>query len=193
MEEWLFHMDCFSGDKFIYYQKIKMLRGGMMKRVIIVGFICVWVVLSIFSSAEDSGPLKIKGFYLGMEKSEVQTLYQKMKSDQTAQYISIENSEFRDLIQLDNEFGGMGNKIEIGYDESGKVNYLKFQYKTVDILFDANALEEKDFVNMFREKYGLPEMTFEDMGMVKIWKYTDEERKFSLSIDDYKNITLKVL
>jgi hypothetical protein len=164
-----------------------------MRKSIIVVWASVLFVFFAFPYSLESEALKVKGFYLGMEKAEVQTLYQKMKSDQIAQYISIENSEFRDLIQLDNEFGGMGNKIEIGYNENGNVNYLKFQYKTADILFDASALNEKDFVNMFREKYGLPEMEFEDMGMVKIWKYTDEERKFSVSIDDYKNITLKVL
>jgi len=87
----------------------------------------------------------------------------------------------------------MGNKIEVGYDESGKVNYLKFQYKTVDILFEATALEAKDFVNRFREEYRIPEMEFKDMGMVKTWSYSDEARKFSISIDDYKNITLKTL
>ena len=164
-----------------------------MKKMFILLFVSAIFVFNAFSYSNDPEPLKIKGFYLGMEKSEVQTLYQKMKSNQIAQYISIENSEFRDLIQLDNEFGGMGNKIEVGYNEKGKVNYLKFQYRTVDILFEASALNEKDFVKMFREKYGLPEMEFEDMGMVKIWKYSDEERKFSLSIDDYKNITLKPL
>lgn len=128
-----------------------------------------------------------------MEKAEVHNLYQKLKSDQVAQYISIESSEFRDLIKVDNEFSSMGNKIEVGYDESGKVNYLKFQYKTVDILFEATALEAKDFVNRFREEYRIPEMEFKDMGMVKTWSYSDEARKFSISIDDYKNITLKTL
>jgi len=128
-----------------------------------------------------------------MEKTEVKNLYQKLKSDQVAQYISIESSEYRDLIQVDNEFSSMGNKIEVGYDEKGKVNYLKFQYKTVDILFEASALNAEDFVNKFREEYSIPKMEFQDMGMVKTWSYSDETRKFSLSIDDYKNITLKTL
>jgi uncharacterized protein YuzE len=128
-----------------------------------------------------------------MEKTEVHKLYQKMKSDAVAQYISIEKSEFRDLIQVDNEFSSMGNKIEIGYDESGEVNYLKFQYKTVAILFKASALDAEGFVNRFQEEYSIPEMEFKDMGMVKTWSYSDKARKFSLSIDDYKNITLKAL
>jgi hypothetical protein len=105
----------------------------------------------------------------------------------------MENSEFRDLIQMDKEFSSMGNKIEIGYDGSGKVTDIKFQYKTVDILFEASSLEAKDFVTRFQEDLSIPEMTFQDMGMVKTWSYIDEARKFSLSIDDYKNITLKAL
>jgi hypothetical protein len=56
-----------------------------------------------------------------------------------------------DLIQVDNEFSSMGNKIEIGYDESGKVTTIKFQYKTVDILFEASALSAEDFVARFRD------------------------------------------
>ena len=128
-----------------------------------------------------------------MEKSEVNALYQKMKSEQVAQYISIEPSEYRDLIQLDNEFGGMGNKIELNYDENGKVVYIKFQYKTVDILFDAGGMSAEEFVQKITEEYDIPEMEFKDMGMVKTWTYPDETRKFSLSIDDYKNITVKDL
>lgn len=164
-----------------------------MKRSIILGLACLLCVSVSSSLPSSTEPLKLKGFYLGMEKTEVQMLFQKLKSEQVAQYVSIESSEFRDLIQVDNEFSSMGNKIEVGYDETGKVNYLKFQYKTVDILFEASSLNEKDFVIKFQEKYGLPEMTFEDMGMVQIWKYSDEEQKFSISIDNYKNITLKAL
>jgi hypothetical protein len=63
----------------------------------------------------------------------------------------------------------------------------------VDILFGASALNVEDFVDRFREEYRIPEMEFKDMGMVKTWSYSDEARKFTLSIDDYKNITLKAL
>lgn len=164
-----------------------------MKKLFLFLSLSSFFVCSAFFYPSDSEQLKIKGFYLGMEKTEVHNLYQKLKADQVAEYISIENSEFRDLIQVDNEFSSMGNKIEIAYNESGKVNYLKFQYKTVDILFESGALEAEEFVNKVREECGIPEMEFEDMGMVKIWKYSDENRKFSLSIDDYKNITLKTL
>jgi hypothetical protein len=65
-----------------------------MKRIILVGFACVLFVFGAMSHSRDSGLLKIKGFYLGMDK---------------------------------------------------------------------------------------------------IWKYSDETQKFSISIDDYKKITLKVL
>ncbi len=164
-----------------------------MKRSIIVGLACFLFVFSAFSDSDDPEHLNLRGFYLGMEKMEVHQLYQKLKTDAVAQYISIESSEYRELIQVDNEFSSMGNKIEIGYDESGKVNFIKFQYKTVDIFFKASALSAEDFVIRFREEYNIPEMEFQDMGMVKTWSYSDETRKFSISIDDYKNITLKAL
>ena len=169
------------------------LGGETMKKMFIPLLVSALLVCNALSNTRDPEPLSIKGFYLGMEKTEVQTLYQKLKSDQVAQYISIESSEYRDLIQVDNEFSSMGNKIEVGYDENGNVNYLKFQYKTVDILFDARALSAEDFVNKFREEHGIPEMEFQDMGIVKTWSYSDEARKLSISIDDNKNITLKPL
>jgi uncharacterized protein YuzE len=164
-----------------------------MKRTILAGLASLIFAVSAFSYSQETEHLNLKGFYLGMEKTEVQRLYQKLKSDAVAQYISMESSEYRDLIQVDNEFSSMGNKIEIGYDESGKVDYIKFQYKTVDILFEASSLSAEDFVVRFQEEHNIPEMTFQDMGMVKTWTYTDGGGKFSLSIDDYKNITLKAL
>lgn len=164
-----------------------------MKRSVTIWLACILFVCYGISSFNNPEPLKLKGFYLGMDKTEVHSVYQKMKSDQMAQYISIESSEFRDLIQVDNEFSSMGNKIEVGYDENGKVTSIKFQYKTVDILFDAGSLSAEEFVSKFSEEYEIPEMKFEDMGMVKTWSCSDETRKFSLSIDDYKNITLKKL
>jgi uncharacterized protein YuzE len=155
--------------------------------------ICALSGLNIFSDSCETESLELKGFYLGMTKSEVKTLYQTMKSDEVAKYISIESSDFRDLIQLDNEFSSMGNKIELNYDESGKVTYIKFQYKTVAILFDAGAMSTEEFIEKFSAEYGIPSMEFKDMGMVKVWSYSDESRKFSLSIDDSQNITLKAL
>ncbi len=164
-----------------------------MKRLFFVLLVCTLSGVQLFSYSDDPDPLNLKGFYLGMGKNEVNQLYQKLKSDQVAQYISIEPSEYRDLIQLDNEFSSMGNKIELNYDESGKVVYIKFQYKTVAILFDAGAMSAEEFVQKFTEEYNIPEMEFKAMGLVKTWSCTDETRKFSLSIDDNKNITLKAL
>lgn len=164
-----------------------------MKKIFIILLVCFLFGSLAFSLSNESAPLKLKGFFPGMEKSEVNQIFQKMKSEEVAKYVSIEASEYRDLIMLDNEFSSMGNKIELGYDENGKVEYIKFQYTTVAILFEAGTLEAKEFVQKFAEEYNIPEMKFEDMGMVKIWSFADEARKFSLSIDDYKNITLKML
>jgi len=115
-----------------------------------------------------------------------------MKAKEVAPYISIETSEYRDLITVDREFGGMSNKIEIQYAESGAANYFKFQYRTVAVLLDYGVTEPADFVTAFREQYGIPEMKFEDMGMVKTWSHTDPDAGYRLSIDDYMNVTLQM-
>lgn len=164
-----------------------------MKKLLFIIIGCTLLGFQVYSYSDDSKSLKLKGFFLGMEKSAVNQIFQKMKSEEIAKYVSIESSEYRDLIMLDNEFSSMGNKIELGYDENGKIVYIKFQYKTVDILFEAGAISAEEFVQKFVEEYNIPEMKFEDMGMVKTWSFGDEARKFSLSIDDYKNITLKML
>ena len=164
-----------------------------MKKFIFIFIVCVLVGFQFLSYSNDSQPLKLKGFFLGMEKSEVNEIFQMMKSKEAAKYVSIESSEYRDLIMLDNEFSSMGNKIELGYDENGKVEYIKFQYKTVAILFEAGTMSAEEFVQKFAEDYNIQEMKFEDMGIVKTWSFTDEVRNFSLSIDDNKNITLKIM
>lgn len=164
-----------------------------MKRLAVVLIGCVFFSLNVFSGSGDLEPFKLKGFFLGMDKNDVQKVFQKLKSEEVAKYISMESSDFRDLIQLDNEFSSMGNKIELNYDESGKVTYIKFQYKASAILFNAGEMSAEEFVDKFSEEFGIPEMEFKDMGMVKTWSYSDEVRKFSLTVDDYMNITLKTL
>lgn len=153
-------------------------------------------MLGSSARAQEDSPasqgLKIKGFYLGMPQSEVRQLYETMKANDAAPYISIETSEYRDLITVDREFSSMGNKIEIQYGDDGKANYFKFQYKTVAVLLDYGVTEPADFVAAFREQYGIPEMEFQDMGMVKTWSYTDPEAGYKLSIDDSMNVTLQV-
>ena len=146
-----------------------------------------------FSSATPPESIELRGFFLGMGKADVDKVIQEFKSKAVAEYISLERAEFRDLIQVDNEFSSMGNKIELSYDTKGKVEAIKLQYKTVDILFQAGALEAEDFVKKFAADQAIPEMKFEDMGMVKTWTYSNEELGYSVSIDDYKNITLKTL
>lgn len=149
---------------------------------------------SVWAQEDSAAPqgLQIKGFYLGMPTPEVRQLYESMKANEVAPYISIETSEYRDLIMIDNEFSSMGNKIEIQYDESGAANYFKFQYKTTAILLNYDATEPSDFVAAFRKQYGIPEMKFEDMGIVKTWSYVDPDTGYKLSIDDQMNVTLQL-
>jgi len=145
--------------------------------------------------AQEDSPvsegLKIKGFYLGMPQSEVRQLYESMEANEVAEYMSIETAQYRDLISAANEFGSMGNKIEVQYAENGEATYFKFQYNTVVALFDYGELEPNEFVERFREQYGIPEMAYENMGFVSAWSLTDADAGYNLSIDDYKNITLQ--
>jgi hypothetical protein len=164
-----------------------------MKRHVLVWLLCGIFICYGFSPAVPPESLRLGGFFLGMTKAEVDKIYQDFKSRAVAEYISIERAEFRDLIQMDNEFSSMGNKIELNYDDDGRVVYIKFQYKTVDILFQAGALSAEDLVEKLSADHKIPEMKFEDKGMVKTWTYSSEELGYSLSIDDYKNVTLKIL
>ena len=111
-----------------------MRRGATVMLLALVGVIMLAGIVGAQEDASASQGLKIRGFYLGMPKSEVRQLYEQMKADEVAQFITIESSEFRDLITLDREFSSMGNKVEVQYAESGEVTYFKFQYKTVGIL-----------------------------------------------------------
>ncbi len=162
--------------------------------VVLLGLVGVTLLAGTVRAQEDapaSQGLKIRGFSLGMPKSEVHQLYEKMKAGEVAPYMSIESTEFRDLIMLDREFSSMGNKIEVQYTESGEVTYFKFQYKTVGILLDYGVSEPSEFVSAFRERYGIPDMAFENMGFVNAWNHTDPDAGYTLSIDDAMNITLQ--
>ncbi|KPJ87623.1 MAG: hypothetical protein AMS18_14375 [Gemmatimonas sp. SG8_17] len=168
---------------------------GREGTVMLLGLIGVTLLTGTVRAQEDapvSQGLKIRGFYLGMPKSAVHQLYEKMQNDAVAQFISMESSEFRDLITLDREFGSMGNKIEVQYAESGEATYFKFQYKTVAVLWDYGEIEASEFVSKFCEQYGIPDMEFEDMGIVKIWNHADQDAGYELSIDDSRNITLQL-
>lgn len=165
----------------------------MPKKLLITLFCGILVPLLVYPKSSPPEVLNLKGFYLGMDKSEVQEIYQKYKTAETAKYISIDSSQYRDLIQLDNEFSSMGNKIEITYENNAKVTSIKFQYKTSAILFKYDTDDPEVFVQKFTEEFNIPEMQFEDMGMVKTWTYKNESSKYSVSIDDYLNITFTKL
>ena len=166
-------------------------QGGKMKTYLVTIVLILFCIQYGVTDSAENETLQMKGFYLGMEKSDVQKNYQQLMNDKVAKYISIEKGEYRDLIKLDNEFSSMGNKIEIEYDDTGKAKSITFQYKTVDILFEASEMEAEVLVEEIEEKYELPEMVFEDLGMVKIWKYVNEELKYKISVDDYKNVRLQ--
>jgi len=160
-----------------------------MKNVLVGFLVLSFLVLFILA---DSKMISIKGFYLGMGKGEVKQVYEKLKTSGVAKYISIENEKYRDMIKLDNEFGSMGNKIDIFYDDNGKLIGVTFQYKTVNILFKAEKLKVEEFVTNFEKEFNLPRMKFQDMGMVKNWTHVDKNLKLKISIDDYKNLRLKI-
>jgi len=161
----------------------------------LLGLIAVCLPGGSALAQEDSPAsegLKVKGFYLGMPQSEVRQLYESMKAEGVAEYVSMEPSQYRDLILVDNEFSSMGNKIEVQYSEDEKATYFKFQYKTAAILLDFGVAEPSEFVERFRAQYGIPDMAYENMGFVSAWNYTDVDAGYNLSIDDYMNVTLQV-
>jgi len=162
-----------------------------MKNFHSILFIFCVLLLTSSGSVQNSDRFIIKDFYLGMKRTEVNKIYNLLKKNEVAQYISVEKENYRDLIKLDNEFSSMGNKIEIAYDENEKVQEITFQYKTVNILFDSEKLEAKDFVKKFQEEYKIDKMEYKDMGFVKSWIYIDKELKIKISIDDYKNLRLQ--
>ena len=136
-------------------------------------------------------PLNVKGFHLGMSRDAVQQVYEGFQSAGVAAHISMEKENYRDLIMLDNEFSSMGNKVELAYDENEVVTGITFQYKTVDILFDAGGEEAEVFVERFREEFGLPEMQMEDQGFVTLWTVTVEQGGYKVSIDSMKNLRIQ--
>ena len=162
-----------------------------MKTYLITVILFLFCIQYGFADSAESEPIEVKGFYLGMEKSDVQKVYEQLENDKVATYISIEQEKYRDLIKLDNEFSSMGNKIEIEYDDAGKARNITFQYKTVDILFEASDMEAEALVKLIEKKYLLPELIFEDQGFIKIWTFINEKLEYKISVDDYKNLRLQ--
>jgi hypothetical protein len=163
-----------------------------MKKYICAIVLGIVLLLSQSSTIYCEEPFNIQGFYLGMNREEVKKVYDDFEQKQIAKYIALEKENYRDLIKLDNEFSSMGNKIEIAYNDSLEVINVTFQYKTVAILFEYGNLDESEFVEAFKKEYKIPEMKFEDMGMVKTWSYVNPEEGYKISIDDYKNLRLQV-
>ena len=162
-----------------------------MKKLSVLFISFSLLTANLFSDSKETKVLTIIGFYLGMNKEEVKTIYEDFQKQKVAKYISIENEKYRDMIKLDNEFSSMGNKIDIFYEESGKANSIHFQYKTAIILFEAEKLTPEEFVEKFKKEYNIPNMEFKDLGIVKSWIYIDEKTGTKLSIDDNKNVKLQ--
>ena len=150
-----------------------------------------FLVVVILAQEKHESQIEMKGFYLGMTQEEVKEIYGQLQTDRTAEFISIEREKYRDMIKLDNEFSSMGNKIEIEYDDEGLAKKITFQYKTTDILFGASQLDAAELVKKIEQDYQLPEMEFENMGMVKSWSCIDEKTNTKISVDDNKNIRLQ--
>ena len=151
------------------------------------------LLISWFGNLLCEDSFQIKGFYLGMTKQEVKSIYEKFKEQKIAQHLSRESEEYRDIIKIDNEMSSMGNKIEIMYDDSLHANGITFQYKIVEILFDYGNQEAEQFVEAFTEEYNIPEMEFKDMGIIKNWHYINKELGYKILIDDGKNVRLQML
>ena len=162
----------------------------MIRSILIL--ITVLFILPDLYAEEPIAPM-LKEFYIGITKEEVKTIYDKLKTKETAAYINIESETYRDRIMLDNEFGSMSNKIDIMYDESGKANYITFEYKATNILFDAAQITAEALVKKIQKELKIPEMEFQDMGIVKTWSYIYEKENIKLSVDGSKNVRLQLI
>ena len=163
-----------------------------MNKSFVALFLPIFLLVNLSGSLYSDEPFDIKGFYLGMTKQDVKSIYEKFEEQEIARHLSMESEDYRDLIKIDNEMSSMGNKIEISYGDSLKANSITFQYKAVEILFDYGDLEVEKFVEAFKKEYEIPEMEFKDMGMIKNWRYFNEELGYKILIDDGKNIRLQL-
>ncbi len=160
-----------------------------MKRSTLIFISAVFCFLKL--SAEAPVPIELQGFYVGMTKQEVKTIYEKLKADAVAQHINIESETYRDRIMLDNESSSISNKIDIMYNEEGIANYITFEYKTVNILFDAAQMSAEELVKKVEGILHIPEMEFNDTGMVKTWSCIYVKEQIKVSVDESKNIRLQ--
>lgn len=164
-----------------------------MKKSLIFLFPVALLIATISASRPVQEVLTVKGFFLEMTREAAQEVYDGFVADQVADRISMEKEAYRDLITLDNEFSSMGNKVELAYDENETVTGITFHYKTVEVLFDAGGEDAEAFVKRFCDDYGLPEMQFDDQGVIQIWKYEDEASGFKVSVDNAKNLRIQAL
>jgi len=101
--------------------------------------------------------------------------------------IDIETKTYRNQIKLDNEISSTGNKIDIMYNDEGIAHSITFEYKTVNILFDAAQMNAEDLARKLKEQLRI-EMEFKDLGVMKSCLYNFEKENIKLSVDDNKNI-----
>jgi len=69
-----------------------------MKTYLTIVILFSFFVLYGFTDSPEKEQLVIKGFSLGMNKAEVKKVYEQFEKDKVAEYISIENEKYRDLI-----------------------------------------------------------------------------------------------
>ena len=170
---------------------INLQRGTDMKKTLTPLFPILLISTGASPLQTGQSPLTVKGFHLGMSRDAVQQVYNGLESAEVAAHISMEKENYRDLITLDTEFSSMGNKVEVAYDENETVTSITFQYKTVDILFDAGGEDAEAFVGRFCDEYRLPEMEMEDQGFVTLWTVVMEAGEYKVSIDSMKNLRIQ--
>ena len=149
------------------------------------------MLITIALSLHSQQPVKILDFYIGMNKEDVKALYTRMKEAPVAEYVSIEPGQYRDQIKVDNEFSSMGNKIDILYDDNGKVNSITFQYKTVDILLNASGIDPAGLAEKLTKDLGIKGFKQVPVGTGKGYEYTGG--KVKITVDSYRNIKMQVL
>jgi len=177
-----------------------------MKSVIIIFALSLisYPVSSI--SVAETLPLKVKGFYLGMEfdksKENAQKLFKGIDPDLKIEEISlgVSGPYLYGVDSRDKKFGDFRKcSIRVTKDVKGKLASVNISGELVDILFNVRGMDIKTFLNEFQKNYGTPEFHPETVdvieGMWKVrktrYKSLNEEYRYAVWISEDKTIEIE--
>ncbi|MBN1326875.1 MAG: hypothetical protein JW996_02885 [Candidatus Cloacimonetes bacterium] len=150
----------------------------------------LYIIGFSFLVALDSD-LAIKGFYLGMDRETLQSVYSEFEDNGIADYLVYEDLILSDQITIDNDMNTTDNKIEVFYDVNGKAELITFQSIAVDILFDVEEFSVSEFIAYLQTEFSLPEMKPEVSGDINKWSC--EFSGSRITVDQDKNLSIGLI